>query len=138
MKYIILGVWGIQAVAGLTLLVGWARHARGKGAAPVIAHAVIMLACLASWTVFVFTDAILWGWLAWVVLALGIPLGETQMVVRARRARHSNATRMAAYGLAIRSAFAGQLPPLVTFHAIFSAAVFFGSLAYLIGVAIAG
>ena len=31
MKYIILGVWGIQAVAGLTLLVGWARRARGKG-----------------------------------------------------------------------------------------------------------
>ena len=38
-------------------------------------HATIMLAGLASWTAFIFTDAILWGWLAWVVLALGIPLG---------------------------------------------------------------
>lgn len=137
MKYIILGAWVIQAVAGLTLLIKWARHARGKGASSVITHAAIMLACLASWAVYAFTDAILWSWLAWGALMIGIPFGERQMIGRARRLYNDNATGTRSYAIALRAVFTGKLPPLVTFHAVFSAVVFFGSLSVAIGATLA-
>lgn len=137
MKYIILGAWVIQAVAGSTLLSRWARHARGANTSTVLTHVVIMLACVAGWVTFVVTETVLWAWLSWGVLAVGIPFGEVQMVGRIRHHRGETSPGMRDYGHAIRGVFTGALPSLVAFHAMFSAVVFFGSLGVAIGATIA-
>ncbi|MEJ1088939.1 hypothetical protein WDU99_11475 [Microbacterium sp. Mu-80] len=137
MDLIILGAWIVQAVAGIALLVGWARHAHGAGARAVITHVVVVLACLASWIVFVATGGVLWAWLAVVGLCIGIPFGETQMVARSRQVRGAAPAGMRDYVRAIGTVFTGRLPALVTFHAIFSAVVFFGSVGVAIGATIA-
>lgn len=137
MELIILGAWFVQAAAGIALLIGWARHAHGSGVRSVITHVVTVLACLGSWIAFVRTGAVLWAWLAVVGLCIGIPFGETQMVARSRRTRGESPAGMRDYVRAIGMVFTGRLPALVTFHALFSAVVFFGSLGVAIGATIA-
>lgn len=138
MDLIILGAWIAQAAAGVALLIGWARHAHRAGARAVITHVVVVLACLASWIAFVVTDSVLWAWLPVIGLCIGIPFGETQMVAHSRRVRGEAPAGMRDYVRALGTVFTGRLPALVTFHAIFSAVVFFGSLGVAIGATIAG
>lgn len=135
MRYAVLGAWVIQAVVGTTLLVGWARRAR-SGVAPAV-HAVIMLVCLAGWVVFVVTGLVAWAWAAVAALCAGIPFGEVMMVRRSRSIRRERNPGLRDYGSAIRTVFEGRMPPRVTFHALFSAVVFFGSLGVAIGATVA-
>lgn len=138
MELIILAAWIVQAVVGIMLLVGWARHARGAGSAAVLVHVVVATVALACWIVFVMVGPALWAWFAVAALCIGIPFGETQMVARSRRVRGEASAGLRDYGLAVGTVFAGQLPARVTFHALFSAVVFFGSLGVAIGATAAG
>lgn len=133
MGYAVLGAWLIQAIAGIMLLVGWARHARGAAAGSVLAHTLLMVGYLVPWSVFIADGSPVWAWSAVAVLFVGIPFGDAMMVGRSRRIRGEVNPGMRDYGSAIGTVFAGRMPPKVTFHALFSAAVFFGS----VGVAIA-
>lgn len=137
MEYAVLGAWLIQAVVGVTLLVGWARHARGAGAGPVLAHLLLMVGYLAPWAVFTATGVPVWAWISVAVLVIGIPFGDALMVGRSRAIRKEVNPGLRDYGVAIRTVFAGRMPPSVTFHALFSAAVFFGSLSVAIAATIA-
>lgn len=92
-----------------------------------------MVGYLAPWAVFIATGAPIWAWVSVVVLVIGIPFGDALMVGRSRAIRRESNPGLRDYGSAVGTVFAGRMPPKVTFHALFSAAVFFGSL----GVAIA-
>lgn len=137
MGYVMLGVWIIQAAVGVSLLVTWARHGRRTAAAAVLAHVSFMVIGLALWVTYLATGGALWPWLAVTTLCVGIPFGEVMMVRRSRRIRGTRRPRLADYGAAIGTVFAGRMPPRVGFHALFSAAVFFGSLGVAIGATVA-
>lgn len=137
MGYAVLGAWLIQAAVGVMLLVGWARHARGAGAGAVLTHALLMVGYLVPWSLFIATGAPAWAWTAIGVLFVGIPFGDAMMVGRSRSIRGERNPGLRDYGSAIGSVFAGRMPRKVTFHAIFSAAVFFGSLGVAIGATVA-
>jgi hypothetical protein len=92
-----------------------------------------MVAYLAPWVMFVITGAAWWAWAAIAVLMVGIPFGERMMRWRSRSARGQASPGSGDYVRAVADVFAGRLPPRVTFHAIFSAAVFFGSLGVAVG-----
>ncbi|HWI30273.1 MAG TPA: hypothetical protein VNT50_02175 [Microbacterium sp.] len=133
MGYVILAAWVIQAIVGVTLLVGWVRHARGADSRVVSAHVALMVVYLAPWIAFLATGAAGWAWVAFGVLLVGIPFGDAMMTRRARRVRGETNPGMRDYGLAIGMVFTGKLPPRVIFHALFAPVVFFGSLAVAIG-----
>lgn len=137
MGYVMLVAWIVQAVVGVMLLWGWARHARGVGAPAVFTHAGVMVICLALWVVFVLTGTPLWAWLAVGALAVGIPFGETLMVRRARRLRGATRPGLRDYAASIGDVVSRRMPPAVSFHALFSAVVFFGSLGVAIGASVA-
>jgi len=125
--------WVIQAGAGVALLAGWIRHARGAGRRAVIVHVVLMLSALAAWTLFAFTGELVWAWCACAILTVGIGFGDYMMVRRHRALEGQSRPGLGDYGPAIGAVFRGRMPAKVTFHAVFSAVVYFGS----IGVAIA-
>ncbi|NLG63211.1 MAG: hypothetical protein GX539_13315, partial [Candidatus Cloacimonetes bacterium] len=87
MGYLVLAAWVIQATVGVTLLVSWARHGRGRSAGLLITHAVAMVAFVAPWTVFIVTGAVAWAWVGMAVLTAFIGFGDTAMVRSARRVR---------------------------------------------------
>lgn len=138
MKYIVLAAWLIQAGVGVSLLIGWARHARGAGAALVLPHILLMVGFLVPWSMFAATGDVLWAWASIGVLLIGIPFGDAMMVRRSRRIRGESNPGLRDYGPAIATAFAGRLPPTVTFHAIFSAVVFFAPLGVAIAATVTG
>ncbi len=133
MGYAVVVAWLIQAIVGTLLLVGWARHARKSGVGSVVTHSTLMVAYLVPWVAFTLTGAIWLAWAAVTVLIVGIPFGDSLMVRRTRRIRGETSFGLRDYGLAVQVLLATRLPPKVTFHAMFSAVVFFGS----VGVAIA-
>ncbi|MEV7620050.1 hypothetical protein AB0N59_07900 [Microbacterium sp. NPDC089321] len=129
MGYAVLGAWLVQAAVGTMLLVGWARHARGAAAGSVLSHAMLMVGFLVPWSLFIASGSPFWAWAAVAVLFVGIPFGDAMMVGRSRSIRGETNPGLRDYGSAVGTVFSGLMPPKVTFHALFSAVVFFGSVA---------
>lgn len=72
------------------------------------------------------------------MLTFGIGFGDAMMVRRFRGLVGETRPGMRDYGAAIGDVFTGRMPAKVTFHAAFSAVVYFGSIAVAIGATIAG
>jgi hypothetical protein len=136
MAYFVLGAWLIQGAVGVSLLIGWARHGR-RYAGAVVTHVVVVLVMLGLWITFLATGAVAFAWTAQVVLALGIPFGETMMVRRSRQLRGITTKRLSDYGRAVVDVFRGRLPGPVVFHALFAGVVFFSALGVCIGATVA-
>ena len=132
MGYLVLAAWIIQAAVGVTLLVSWARHAKGRSAGLVLTHATAMVVFLVPWIAFIVTDAAVWAWTGFVILTLFIGFGDATMVRRAREVAGTYRPGLGDYGPAIAVAFSGRLGRRTTFHMLFSAVVFFGCLAVCI------
>lgn len=132
MGYLVLGAWLIQAAVGVTLLASWAHHARGKDAGLILTHVLAMVGFLAPWTAFVITGAPWWAWIGFGVLAAFIGFGDAAMVRRARPLFAETRPGLGDYLPAIRLAMTGALGRRTLFHMLFSAVVFFGSLAVAI------
>ncbi|MFE6736892.1 hypothetical protein [Microbacterium sp. NPDC057650] len=128
MGYIVLVAWIIQASVGVSLLVSWARYAKGRNAGLVLTHAAAMIAFAALWIVFIVTGAPVWAWVGFVVLVLFIGLGDATMVRRARTVLGESRPGMGDYIPAARVSLAGRLGGRTRFHMLFSALVFFPCL----------
>lgn len=137
MEIVVLGVWVIQSAVGLTLFVGWLRHAHGRGARTVVTHAVLMLSGLAVWIWFVMTGALAVAWGAFAVITAGNIFGDAMLLGRARRIAPEARSLSQRYGVAIAGIFRGQIPPRVGFHAFFAAAPWFTCLGVCIGATVA-
>lgn len=137
MGYVVLVAWIVQAVVGVTLLVSWARHARGRNAGLVLTHTVAMIGFLIPWTVFLATGAPVWAWAGWVVLLVFIGFGDATMVRRARAVRGGSSRGLRDYGSAVVVVATGGLGPRVAFHALFAPVVFFTALGVAIGATVA-
>jgi len=138
MGYIVLAVWAIQATVGVTLLVSWARHAKGESAGLVLTHAIMMIAFLVPWTVFLVTGSVAWAWAGFAVLVLFIGFGDATMVRRARSLLPEVRGGMRDYIPAARVGLAGRLGERVRFHLWFAGLVFFPCLAVCIIATVAG
>jgi hypothetical protein len=136
MPYVVLAAWIIQASVGTWLLIGWARHGR-RHAGAILPHVAVMVGTLVLWVAFLVTGAVGFAWATLAGLMIAIPFGETAMVRRSRRLRGVTKESAADYGGAIVDVFRGRMPPAVTFHAAFSAAVFFPCLGVCIGATVA-
>lgn len=132
MGYLVVAVWLVQALVGATLLVGFFRSTRRSAPPAIIAHALLMIGFLGPWLAYLATGQAWWPWIALDVLMIGIPFGETMMVRRTRKLRGESNPGMRDYGHAVAAIVAGRFPLRVAFHALFSAAVFFGALAVAI------
>jgi len=137
MGYAVLAAWLIQATVGVTLLVSWARHARGQDSGLILPHALAMVGFLAPWTAFLTTGAALWAWAGFGVLTVFIGFGDAAMVRRARTVRGEAGSGLRDYFPAIRVAMSGALGRRTIFHAWFSPVVWFGSLAVAIWATVA-
>lgn len=137
MAYVVLIAWIIEGVIGLTLFVGWLRHARGRAAGMVFTHLGLMLTGLALWIWFVLTGALVAAWSAFAVITVGISFGDVMLLRAIRRARPEITSTMGAYGAAIPMIFRGELPRRVGIHALVSPLVYFPCLAVCIGATIA-
>ncbi|GAA3760119.1 hypothetical protein GCM10022240_10840 [Microbacterium kribbense] len=132
MGYLVLVAWVIQASFGVTLLVSWARHARGQDGGLVLPHALMMVAFLAPWTAFVATGLSVWAWVGFGVLTAFIGFGDAAMVRRARALRGEGSRGLRDYFPAIGVATSGALGRRTNFHMWFSPVVWLGSLAVAI------
>lgn len=130
-----LAAWIVQGSVGVWLLIGWARHGR-RYAGAMIAHVAAVFVMLALWITFLVTGAVAFAWAAQIVLAAGIPFGETMMVRRSRELRGITTKRLSDYGGAVVDVFRGRLPGPVVFHALFAGVVFFSALGVCIGATI--
>jgi hypothetical protein len=128
MGYIVLAAWLVQACVGLSLLVSWARHARGRDAGLVLTHVTAMIAFAVPWTAFIVTGTTIWAWTGFAVLLLFIGFGDAAMVRRARAVIGESRRGLGDYGPAIGVALSGRLGRRTTFHMLFSALVFFPCL----------
>jgi len=137
MGYAVILAWVIQAAVGVTLLVSWARHARGRDAGLVLTHVMMMVGFLVPWTAFLATDAVAWAWAGFAILLGFIGFGDAVMVRRARAVTGVSEPGAHDYWQAVRVALKGRLGRRVTFHALFAPVVFFGSLAVCIVATIA-
>ncbi|MFD4958393.1 hypothetical protein [Microbacterium sp. NPDC058389] len=132
MGYAVILAWLIQAAVGATLLVSWARHARGRDAGLVLTHVTMMIGFLVPWTAFVATGVVAWAWAGFAILLVFIGFGDATMVRRARAVTGVSEPGARDYWRAVRVALKGRLGWRVTFHALFAPVVFFGSLAVCI------
>lgn len=137
MAYAVLIAWIIQGTVGVTLFIGWLRHANGRSARTVIAHLALSLSGLALWAWFVVTGSIVPAWFAFAIITAGNTFGDMMLLGRARRLEPGATTLRQRYGVAISAAFRGKLPPRVAFHAVFSGVVYFGCLGVCIGATVA-
>ena len=136
MEHVVTGLFAIQAVAGAALLGAWWRRG-SRGAAGVVAHVAPNLTSLVLWVVFTITGQAWWAWGAYFVLNVGTAFGDRMLVGRFRGMQGAARDGTADYGGAIAAVFRGRMPPLVTFHALFSAAVYFSCLGVTIAATIA-
>lgn len=132
-----LGVWAVQAWIGVTLFRSWIAHGRGHHRRATLTHAALMFSYLVPWTLLLVTGSPVWAWIAVAVLTVGIPFGETLMVARSRRLHGAQPAGLRDYGTSISDVFGGRMPRRVAFHALYSAAVYFGSLGVAIALSIA-
>ncbi|MFE6997520.1 hypothetical protein ACFVAE_16280 [Microbacterium sp. NPDC057659] len=132
MGYMVLAAWVVQAAVGVSLLVSWARHAKGRNRGLVLTHATAMIAFAVVWIVFIVTGGVGWAWAGLGVLAVFIGFGDATMVRRARAVRGETNPGLRDYGPAIGVALSGSLGRRTRFHALFSALVFFPCLAVCI------
>lgn len=137
MELVVLGVWVIQSVVGLTLFAGWLRHAHGRGARTVVSHAALMVLGLAVWIWFVTTGVLAVAWGAFVLITIGNVFGDAMLLGRARRISPEATSLGRRYGVAISAIFRGDIPPRVGFHAFFAAAPWFMCLGVCIGATVA-
>ncbi len=137
MAYAVLIAWIIQGAVGLSLFIGWLRHADGRNARTVIAHLVLSLSGLAFWVWFVASGLLLPAWIAFAIITAGNTLGDMMLLGRARSLAPEATTIGKRYGVAISAIFRGRMPPRVAFHALFSGLVYFGCLAVCIGATVA-
>lgn len=137
MSYVMLGVWAVQAWIGVTLFRSWIAHGRGHHRRAILTHAALMFSYLVPWTLLLVTGSPVWAWIAVAVLTVGIPFGETLMVARSRRLHGAQPAGLRDYGTSISDVFGGRMPRRVAFHALYSAAVYFGSLGVAIALSIA-
>lgn len=132
MEHVVTVLFAIQALAGVVLTVAWWR--RGKhGVGTLVAHVVPNTTALALWVLFTVFGNVWWAWGSYFALNIGTAFGDKMLVGRYRRVRTSEAAAVADYGGALKAVFTRRMPPLVTFHAVFSAAVYFSCLAVCIG-----
>lgn len=137
MVHVVTALFAIQVIAGLGLFVRWWRAGR-PGAPPVLTHVAVGVISLVLWITFTVTDAVVWGWLAFVGLTVGNTIGDGFLLVgRWRRLTGRRQSFFRDYGAAIAGVFRGALPPLVAFHAAFAGAVYFPCLGVCIGATIA-
>jgi len=137
MGYVVLGAWLIQATVGVTLLVSWARRARGQSAALVWTHAVAMVGFLVPWTVFIVTGDPPWAWVGFGVLLVFIGFGDATMVRRERALAGETNPGLRDWVPAARVALSGRLGRRTAFHTWFSGVVFFSALGVAIGATVA-
>ena len=116
----------------LSLLVSWARHAKGRNRGLVLTHASAMVAFAAVWIVFIVTGEAVWAWAGFGVLAAFIGFGDATMVRRSRAVLGESNPGLRDYGPAIGVALSGRLGGRTRFHALFSALVFVPCLAVCI------
>lgn len=128
MGYLVLAAWIVQAAVGVSLLVSWVRHARGRNAGLVLTHAMMMVAFLVPWSAFILTGAVVWGWIGFAVLLVFIGFGDATMVRRSRAVTGEANAGFRDYWRAVGVAMSGRLGGRVIFHALFAPVVFFGSL----------
>lgn len=121
--------WVAQAAVGVSLIVSWARHAKGANAGLVLTHATAMIAFAVIWTVFIVTGAVAWAWAGFAVLVVFIGFGDATMVRRARTVLGGAQPGLRDYIPAVRVSLAGRLGRRTRFHMLFSALVFFPCLA---------
>ena len=133
MAWVLLLAWLIQGGVGLTLFIDWLRHARRRGARTVVWHLALSLSGLALWVWFVVTGALAPAWIAFAIITAGNTFGDIMLLGRARRIDPEAKTIWQRYGVAITAMARGKLPPRVSFHALFSAVVYFGCLGVCIG-----
>ncbi len=131
-----LGILAVQMTAGVVLLTRVLRAGHGIGTA-VASHVGSGVAALVFWLLFVATGVVLWAWLTFVALTVGNTVGDGLLRDRARRLSGRSDGLWRDYGAAIAAVFRGQMPGLVTFHALFAGVVYFGCLGICIGATIA-
>lgn len=134
---VVLILWIIEGLVGLTLFISWLRHAQGRGGRNVVTHLVMMLSGLAFWVWFVASGTLLPAWTAFAIISVGIGFGDVMLLGRARRLSPDATTVAKGYAAAISASFRGRLPWRVTFHAWFSPAVYFTCLGVCIGASVA-
>jgi hypothetical protein len=132
MGYMVLGAWVVQAAVGVSLLVSWVRHARGRNRGLVLTHVTAMIAFAVAWIVFIVTGGVGWAWAGFGVLVVFIGFGDATMVRRARAVTGESNPGLRDYGRAVGVALSGRLGGRTRFHALFSALVFFPCLAVCI------
>lgn len=137
MAWVVLLAWIIQAAVGLTLFIDWLRQARGRGARTVVSHIVLSLAGLVFWVWFLSTGTVALAWIAFAIITAGNTFGDIMLLRRARRLAPESTTVWQRYKVAISAIFGRELPPRVSFHALFSAVVYFTCLGVCIGATVA-
>lgn len=138
MALLVLLAWIIQGAFGLTLLIDWVRHARGRGARTVVWHVVLSVSGLVFWVWFVVTGALAPAWIAFAIITTGNTFGDIMLLRRARRIDPEAKTLWQRYRVAIGALGRGKLPPRVSFHALFSGVVYFGCLGVCLGASLSG
>lgn len=134
---VVLVAWIIQGAVGLTLFLDWFRRRSRRGARTVISHVLLSLLGLVSWVGFMVTGALVAAWTAFACITVGNILGDVMLLGRARRIAPEADTIRRRYAVAISSILRGTLPRRVSFHALFSAVVYFTCLGVCIGATIA-
>lgn len=127
MSTVVLVVWLVQAASGVALLSR--RVGGGRPSSLVVSHVGLSVAALGCWAAFVGTDAVVWGWAAFVLVTVVNAVGDTMLIGRSRRLSGRSGSFRADYGAAIGATLRGRLPRRVTFHALFAGAAYFAALA---------
>jgi hypothetical protein len=127
MGYFVLAAWVVQGGVGIALIVRWARAGRA-GAFRIVAHVACALAALALWIAFLAAGLVPLAWSAFAVVTVGNTIGDTLLVNRSRRLHGDPGHGWPDYRRAIADTFRWRLPRPVTFHALFSAVVYFTCL----------
>lgn len=123
MGYVVVLAWAIQAAFGVSLLTSWARHARGRDAALVLPHILMMIAFLVPWSLFLATSAVVWGWLGVAILLAFIGFGDATMVRRSRKVTGQTNPGLRDYIPAVKVALSGRLGWRVVVHALMAPVV---------------
>jgi hypothetical protein len=137
MAAVVLIAWIIQGAVGLTLFVDWLRRGPRRGARTVIPHVVLTLLGLALWVGFMVTGALAAAWISFAILTAGNIFGDMMLLRRARRIAPGATTIRQGYAAAVSSILRRALPPRVSFHALFSAVVYFPCLGVCLGATVA-
>jgi hypothetical protein len=137
MGYVVLALWVIQSAVGVSLLVSWLRHGRGRSSRTVITHVALSLSGLAFWVWFVATGALAPAWIAFLIINGGNTFGDMMLLGRARRLDPNAKTIWQRYGVALAAIFRGGMPWRVSFHGLFAGVVYFSCLGVCIGATVA-